>query len=130
MRNEHQASSSSSPRRSKSKTRRPGRSTPRRDRSNLFEIFPLEKRVLLSGTPTTFDHTFRYLVAPALTPAPSPHVTGSATPVGLNAAQIRGAYGVDNISFSNGALGTGAGITIAIIDAYDTPSIIGDLHTF
>src|SRR5262245_42306497 len=46
-------------------------------------------------------------------------------------AQIRHAYGVDQITFNNGAIkGDAAGQTIAIIDAYYDPTIQSDLATF
>ncbi len=53
-------------------------------------------------------------------------------------AQIAQAYGIGGISF-NGIVGSGAGQTIAIIDAYDDPDLVSstaanfassDLHTF
>lgn len=48
----------------------------------------------------------------------------SANPSGLTPAQIRHAYGLDQIT------GDGAGQTIAIIDAYDAPTIQADLKAF
>ncbi|HEV2969166.1 MAG TPA: Ig-like domain-containing protein [Pirellulales bacterium] len=60
---------------------------------------------------------------------------GSATPLaaaapnGLTPAQLRRAYGFDQISLG-GVQGDGAGQTIAIIDAYDSPTIQSDLHSF
>lgn len=51
---------------------------------------------------------------PAATPASAPY-----TP-----AQVRHAYGIDQLSQ------TGAGQTIAIVDAYDDPTIASDLATF
>jgi hypothetical protein len=56
---------------------------------------------------------------PAVSAAASPYVP----------AEIRGAYGVNDIYF-NGVAGTGAGETIAIIDAYNDPDIIADANTF
>ncbi len=44
-------------------------------------------------------------------------------------AQIRSAYGVDEITF-NGVTGDGTGQTIAIIDAYNDPDIISDANAF
>ena len=61
--------------------------------------------------------------------------TGSATPLdsagptGTTLAQIRQAYGFNQISF-NGVAGDGSGTTIAIVDAYDDPTIAGDLQHF
>ena len=51
----------------------------------------------------------------------APAVAG---PTGYSPAQLRKAYGVDQIS------GTGAGITIAIVDAYGSPTIQSDLNYF
>ena len=56
---------------------------------------------------------------PAVTPAASPYL-----PV-----EIRDAYGVNDIFF-NGVAGTGAGQTIAIVDAYNDPNIFADANTF
>jgi len=49
---------------------------------------------------------------------------GSAGPTGLSPSAIRHAYGFDQVSY------TGAGTTIAIVDAYDDPTIASDLHAF
>jgi hypothetical protein len=67
--------------------------------------------------PATFAPT--YLAGPA----------SSAGPSGYTPAEIRHAYGFDQISF-NGIAGNGSGQTIAIVDAYDDPNIAGDLHQF
>lgn len=46
-------------------------------------------------------------------------------------AQIRQAYGVDQVTFNGGAVaGDGSGQTIAIVDAYDDPTIAADLAHF
>jgi subtilase family serine protease len=68
----------------------------------------------------------------------SPH--GELAPVGLTPAQVQSAYQFDQISFqqrlSNGKYTTlsgndlGKGMTIAIVDAYNNPSIMGDIQTF
>jgi hypothetical protein len=50
-------------------------------------------------------------------------------PTGYTPAQIRQAYGFNQISF-NGVAGDGTGTTIAIVDAYDDPKITSDLHQF
>jgi hypothetical protein len=56
---------------------------------------------------------------------------GGGNPAGLSPAQVRQAYGFNKITFSNGTVaGTGAGETIAIVDAYDDPSIANDLAVF
>jgi hypothetical protein len=56
---------------------------------------------------------------------------GTSGPTGYTPAQIRHAYGFDQISFNNGTIpGDGSGTTIAIVDAYDDPNIANDLHQF
>src|SRR5438552_10535098 len=57
---------------------------------------------------------------------PPIHVRGNATtaPTGLSPAQVRHAYGFDNITAQ------GAGQTIAIVDAFDDPNIASDLNVF
>ena len=57
----------------------------------------------------------------------SPAVSNAAAP--YTPALVRSAYGIGSISFSGNA-GTGAGETIAIIDAYNDPSIIADANHF
>jgi hypothetical protein len=52
-----------------------------------------------------------------------------ALPSGYTPAQIRTAYEINNITF-NGNPGDGTGQTIAIVDAYDDPTIFGDLDLF
>jgi subtilase family serine protease len=55
----------------------------------------------------------------------------SSGPTGLTPAQVRHAYGFDQISFSNGTVaGDGSGTTIAIVDAYDDPTAASDLQKF
>src|SRR4051812_5975085 len=73
-------------------------------------IEPLEARQLLSGTAQPFIIAF-----------PSLH-GGSFN--GYTPAQIRHAYGFDKVNF------TGAGQTIAIVDAFDDPTILADLKVF
>jgi len=53
----------------------------------------------------------------------------SSGPTGLTPAQLRHAYGVDNIKFG-AIVGDGSGQTIAIVDAYDYPTAAADLHAF
>jgi Domain of unknown function (DUF4082)/Fibronectin type III domain len=55
--------------------------------------------------------------------------TGNGPNGGYSPSQITAAYNVNQVSF-NGATGTGAGETIAIIDAYNDPKIASDLATF
>jgi subtilase family serine protease len=55
----------------------------------------------------------------------------STSPSGYSPAEIRAAYGIDAITFSDGTVtGDGAGETIAIIDAYSDPNIAADLAAF
>jgi subtilase family serine protease len=55
----------------------------------------------------------------------------STAPTGYSPEEIRTAYGIDEITFSNGTItGDGAGETIAIVDAYADPDIASDLATF
>lgn len=48
---------------------------------------------------------------------------------GLTPAEIRAAYGFNNVSFGS-TTANGAGQTIAIVDAYNDPNIASDLATF
>src|SRR5207244_13098393 len=48
----------------------------------------------------------------------------STGPSGLMPSQIRHAYGFDQVAYD------GTGTTIAIVDAYDDPTIANDLHRF
>jgi subtilase family serine protease len=103
----------------------------------------LEARTLLSGSavPDTLSATqpvsppaaqgstpaSSVVVQPdivVLSPSVSPNVTGY-TP-----AQIRQAYGINQTVLPNGQPATGAGQTIAIVDAYNDPNISSDLATF
>jgi hypothetical protein len=80
----------------------------------------LEARALLSTTPFVAQPTFQLVpMGGGMSPQSSPY-----TP-----AQIAKAYQFTSISF-NGVAGTGAGETIAIVDAYDDPNIQSDLNTF
>ncbi len=55
----------------------------------------------------------------------------SSTVQGFTPAQIAHAYGFDQTTFSNGNVsGTGAGQTIAIVDADNDPDIAADLGVF
>jgi hypothetical protein len=97
--------------------RRPRKAAPPRRRRSAFE--QLESRRVLSAPgaplvhPTYVVHRHDGSATPFSTSAPT----------GLTPAQIRHAYGFDLI-------GDGAGQTIAIIDAYDDPTIASDLHNF
>ena len=52
------------------------------------------------------------------------------TPAGLSPAQVKTAYGVNQVAFNGTVTGNGAGQTIAIVDAYYDPSIASDLAKF
>jgi subtilase family serine protease len=57
----------------------------------------------------------------------------SASPTGLSPGQVRHAYGVDQVSFRHrgrNVPGDGRGQTIAIVTAYDAPTIKNDLDAF
>jgi hypothetical protein len=70
---------------------------------------------------------YQYIIAhPTGTASPD---YSTATPMGLTPSQIRHAYGFDQVTFGATA-GNGAGQTIAIIDAYDDPTISYDLTQF
>jgi hypothetical protein len=60
---------------------------------------------------------------------PASPSAASATTAPYSPAQIISAYGVNDIFF-NGVAGTGAGQTIAIIDAFNNPDIISDANAF
>lgn len=107
----------------------------------LFE--PLEGRTMLSAVPAGWQAK-PVAVPHFLTQALNQHAehaaqrnnasvtadySGSSTAYGLTPAQVRGAYGVNNISF-NGVTGDGSGETIAIVDAYDDPNAAADLNAF
>ncbi|OWK43117.1 MBG domain-containing protein [Fimbriiglobus ruber] len=55
---------------------------------------------------------------------------GSSAPEGLTPDQIRHAYGIDAIPSFNGATADGAGQTIAIVVAFQDPTIASDLAGF
>ncbi len=90
-----------------------------RPRALKFE--PLEPRQVLSATTTATDQ----IATPNLIVLPD----ASSGVSGLTPAQIRAAYGFNNITLGSVA-GTGAGETIAIVDAYNDPNIVSDLATF
>src|SRR3954447_20865630 len=91
----------------------------------------LEPRRMFSAT-LLGHHRHHHLKAPAVKPSVQivPAVVGT-TPAGLTPAQVRRAYGFDNVTFNNGAIqGDGAGQTIAIVDAYDDNTVTSDLGVF
>ncbi|MDB5307817.1 MAG: hypothetical protein JWO38_2019 [Gemmataceae bacterium] len=56
--------------------------------------------------------------------------TGPGSPTGITPAQVRHAYGFDQVSFPGGTPADGRGTTIAIVDAYDDPTVQADLQAF
>jgi subtilisin-like proprotein convertase family protein len=103
----------------------------RRDAKVLLRFESLEARRLLASSATlaTSAANTSTLAAAALWPTLkafppdklAPQASGS--PVGLTPAQVRHAYGFDQILFGN-VVGDGSGQTIAIIDAYDDPQLV------
>ncbi|MFN0052915.1 MAG: Calx-beta domain-containing protein [Planctomycetales bacterium] len=88
----------------------------------------LEARALLSTTtPSNVVYpTIRYMIPPGEV-AP----LATASPQGFTPAQMRRAYGFDQISFNNGTIpGDGSGMTVAIVNAYHNPNIASDLRAF
>jgi hypothetical protein len=86
----------------------------------LLEL--LETRDLLAVGFAIPAHFFNHTntVKPLLGPAPA----------GYSPAQIIHAYGIDQITFSGNTPGDGSNQTIAIVDAYDDPTIANDLKAF
>jgi hypothetical protein len=98
------------------------RSPPRQTkRTRLPVLEPLETRTLPTGA-----HPY-YVILPT---GGSAGPLGSSGPTGYTPAQIRHAYGFDQIALPGGVPADGRGTTIAIVDAYDDPTIAGDLATF
>ncbi len=90
------------------------------------EVELLELRALLSGVApqaTSAPDLIRMVNAGSLQPQ------NTAGPTGYTPAQIKQAYGFNQITF-NGVTGDGTGTTIAIVDAFDDPNITNDLHQF
>jgi hypothetical protein len=90
------------------------------------EVELLELRALLSGVApqaTSAPDLIRMVNAGSLQPQ------NTAGPTGYTPAEIKQAYGFNQISFS-GVAGDGTGTTIAIVDAFDDPNITNDLHQF
>src|SRR5262249_124804 len=96
----------------------------------------LETRNLLSAM-MMYEYDRLHLVA-AIGPKPGRFGTadlGDPSPVGgYDPSDIRQVYGFDKISFTDAQghaiPGDGRGQTIAIVDAYDAPNVVSDLHVF
>jgi RTX calcium-binding nonapeptide repeat (4 copies)/Bacterial Ig-like domain (group 2) len=107
-------------------------------------IDTLENRVLLSAQHSVVPHslgsadasnavhaaaTIKARPAFVLDGSTEGQYSGGASPGGLTPSQIATAYGINDITFG-GVAGNGAGQTIAIVDAYDDPTIASDLQAF
>ena len=96
-------------------------------------IEQLEARRLLAAEAATAPDSPLDLAEPTAIldyPRGSNEPADSAGPVGHTPAQILQAYGINQIEFNGGIVGNGAGQTIAIVDAYDTPNILSELQAF
>src|SRR5437660_2827443 len=82
-------------------------------RATFLRIEELESRFLFSAG--GLDGIFAL-------PDRGGHGVTNPNPVGYTPAQIRHAYGFDQITFGS-VKGDGSGQTIAIVDAYDDPNI-------
>ncbi len=91
-------------------------------RRSLLQVDRLEARQVLSGSAAAIQ-----VAHPMF--ALSPFSGGNGPSGGYSPSQITAAYGFSSVSF-NGVAGTGAGETIAIVDAYNDPNIASDLSTF
>src|SRR5262245_61670943 len=88
----------------------------------------LEDRVMLSADPAGGLAGFATPGAEVMSQAAASPLS---LPGGFSPAQIRQAYGFNNITFNGGSThGDGTGQTIAIVDAYDQPNIGSDLARF
>jgi subtilase family serine protease len=102
-----------------------GRSGNRRTRKRRVQLMVemLEDRVVPSQGATPGAHA---IVGGGGAPSGGP-----GQPAGFSPSQISTAYGFNQITFSNGTVaGNGSGQTIAIVDAYNDPTISSDLATF
>jgi subtilisin-like proprotein convertase family protein len=101
----------------------------------LGALEELEFRCLLSISPAT-DPALAAdpILQPSITLSHSGDMlplVGSSTPYGLSPAQVREAYGLNNISFAYGQIqGDGSGQTVAIIVAYHYANLKADLDVF
>ena len=105
----------------------------RGQRSRLHAPEALESRQAFSASPVALPGAafepawLGSVTSTALRGAVLPMATPG--PTGFTPAQIRHAYGLDQISFG-GTPAEGRGTTIAIVTAYDSPNIAADLATF
>ena len=95
----------------------------------LLSVAPATNVPVLPASPAS-NHLARTSLE-ILSPGNLYPLSGSLSPGGLSPAQMRHAYGFDQITFNNAAVqGDGTGQTIAIVDAYDDPNIVADLTAF
>ena len=95
----------------------------------------MERRVLLSATLTlpagvVITHPIAYAPYVGTKPSATTAGAGSTTPSGYTPTQVRSGYGIPSIALANGSIASGAGTTIALVDAYDDPTALGDLEAF
>jgi len=95
----------------------------------------LEDRQLLTANafddPAWTDTTSDTVSAVSLSEPIATPLAGSATASGFTPAQLKQAYGFNQISFNGGTIqGDGTGQTIAIVTAYHTPTLAADLVSF
>ena len=103
---------------------RHNRRRPATSRRRQWLVEPLENRALLSAI-SVLD---TQVAEPAFTALAA--VTNT-TPRGYTPAQIRAAYSFAGMTFNGGSIqADGTGQTIAIVDAYNDPNIVNDLHVF
>jgi len=92
-----------------------------------LQVEELEKKIVPAGA-MAFPTDLAYQHLANIIPQ-----AGASNPPGLSPAQVRQAYGINQIAFqSSGSsvAGDGTGETIALVDAYDDPSIANDLSVF
>jgi hypothetical protein len=102
-------------------------------------VRPVERRTVLSRigietledrvVPANFHPQFIINDHGTLTTNVGTHTDLTGDIAGYEPAQLRTAYGINNILF-NGVQGTGAGQTIAIVDTYNDPNIFSDADMF
>jgi hypothetical protein len=93
----------------------------------FFIATPGTNQVMVTVDPNpSVAATYSYNTLSFTFNAVSPSVSG----VSYSAAQIRAAYGINSIPNFGSATADGTGQTIAIVDAYNDPSIITDLDGF
>ena len=100
-----------------------------RDHFGDYRAELLESRLVLSVAAPIASPPITVVPITTGGPLNNPGVIVPNTSSPFTPSQIQAAYAVNSISFS-GVSGTGAGQTIAIIDAYNDPNIVSDAATF